>query len=145
MIDDSQISIAAVKPIMLDLVWPIVSPLIEKAIHHSNGELSVDTIKEQVLSGALLLLTVADGDGVIAALTLEKRNFPTGKTIVNIVTAGGSNMDIWMDKVLEAIEKVTEEMGCDELYIVGRAGWQKALQKKGFTVSHTVLTKKLGD
>ena len=135
--------VSAITPSMIPLVWVTVSPMIEKAIEHSNGELCINEILERLIKKEMILLTVSVESEIIAALTIEKREFPSGKSILNVTTAGGSDLNIWLGKINEVIDELAIEHGCSEIYIIGRAGWIKALKDIGYGKIHTVVSKKL--
>ena len=138
------IVIGAIKPELVDIVWPLVHQHILMATQFSNDELNVDQIKESIKNGVVLLLVVYKDGKIIASCTIEKRTFDSGKVVVHISTLGGSEMELWADKMDKAIESVALEQGCNELYIIGRKGWDKYLKKRGYNHVHTVLCKKIG-
>jgi hypothetical protein len=144
-IEEELITVAAIKPDMVDMLWPLVSPMIEMAIEHSNNELSLKQIKNAIIDEQMLLLVVYEAELIVATLTLERRDFDTGKSVINITTAGGADLHIWMDKVLLIIDELAREQGCDEVYIVGRAGWARALKTRGFRTLHTTVGRKVGE
>jgi hypothetical protein len=144
MITEEQITVAAIQPNMVEIIWPRVEAMIAMAIEHSNGELSLESMKRQIMKGEMLLLVVYEADIIVASLTLERRDFDSGLSVLNVTTAGGADLHIWMKDVLAVLEGLAEEQGCTELYIVGRPGWQRALKKIGFKPVHTVVSKKLG-
>jgi hypothetical protein len=144
MIHTEKVLVSAIRPALVDSLWYKVAPLIEKAIEHSNGELDLINMYDKIMENDMLLLVVSEGkDNIMAAVTLEKRDFATGKTILNICTAGGSDMHLWVDKVLDIAEQMAKDFGCEDVYIVGRGGWQRQLKKNGYEVVHTVLKKKV--
>jgi hypothetical protein len=142
---DAQILISAIKPEMLDMMWYKLAPLVEKAIEHSNDELNIVDIYDRLMAREMLLLVVTEGDAIMAAITLETRTFPSGKKVMNITTAGGSDMHLWVDKVLDIAEVLAVEQKCSDVYIIGRKGWERKLKTNGYAVAHTVLTKKVGE
>lgn len=138
-------TISAIKANMLPLVWFEVKPMIQAAVDHSNGELDIDQIKERLLKKEMLLLTVSREDNIVAALTLEVRHFPSGMNILNITTAGGSELHLWMKDVDKVIDDLALQHNCEEVYIVGRPGWEKLLKTQGYNKIHTVVSRKVGD
>lgn len=141
----SKAVIAAVKPEFVDIMWRDLKPLINMAIDHSNGELDIDGMKQMAIDGDILILTIYEDKNLVAVLTLERRDFQTGKSIVNITTAGGADIHLWMDDALAVIEELAKEQGCTEIYIVGRPGWQRMLKARNFKTIHTTVCRKIGE
>ena len=140
-----KVLISAITPKMIPLVWHSVSHMIQMAIEHSNDELDLCDIKERLENNDMLLLTVSEGDNIVAALTVEKRDFASGKSILNITTAGGADLHLWMNEIDRVTEDLAKEHGCSEIYIVGRPGWMRMLKDIGYGKIHTVVSKKIGE
>lgn len=136
---------AAVKPEMIPLVWVTVEPMIQAAVDHSHGELSTEVILQRLLDQEMLLLTVCEGSKIMASVTVEKREFQTGKNILNVTTAGGSDLHIWMKFLDEVLDNLARDYGCEEVVIVGRAGWERMLKNIGYGKLHTVMSRKVGE
>lgn len=141
---DKRITVSVANPKSIPMLWPLVSPQIEMAIEHSNKELTLESIYERLESTEMILLTVMEEGNVMAVLTLEKNHYPSGKITLNVTTTGGADMHLWLDKALGLCESIADQQGCDEIYIIGRAGWSRVLKDKGFDTVHTVLSKKVG-
>lgn len=138
-----QLVVAAIPQNMLKIIWPKVSHMIQVAIDHSNGELTLDSMYERIENAEMLLLTVNEGDRVVATLTIDKRDFESGKKTLNVVTAGGSDMHIWINEVDRVLNELAKEHGCEDIYIIGREGWVRTLKQIGYEKIHTTLSKKV--
>jgi hypothetical protein len=138
------IMISAIKKELIPLVWHTVEDRIKDAIQYSNGEMSIEHAKKDILSGEMMLILVMDDDVVIGVITGEKRYFPTGKTILNMTTAGGKDCESWFKELGPALDKIAIENDCEEIYIVGRPAWQKLLKEYGYSHVHTIVGKKVG-
>jgi hypothetical protein len=143
MIITTGIEIAAIKPSLIPLVWDVVTPYLVAPIGHSNGELSLDNMYERMIKGELLLLTIAENKNIMAVVTLEKREFATGKNILNVTTAGGSDAHLWIEQLDEVLNNLAKDYDCQEIYIVGRDGWVRLLKDIGYGKIHTVVSKKV--
>ena len=140
--DDFFVSI--IKPDWVDKFWPVIEKSVTDAIEHSNGELDIDVLKSQIKDGRIYLLVVTDVQGnVYASSTMEQREFESGKKVLNITTTGGSGMEHWVHKVIEAAKGLADQLGCDEVYIVGRLGWTRVLKPLGFKPVHQVLSMRI--
>lgn len=141
----SDIKIAAIKPEVVHIIWPLVEGYLEKAIHHSNGELSIEGVLQQLIDEQMLLLVVYKDSSIIAAFVVEKRTFMTGKSVINILVLGGSDMDSWVSQAIDVVERLGVEQNCSEIYGIGRVGWAKFMKKKGFRPVHHTVKKIIGE
>jgi hypothetical protein len=132
-----------IKKDLCRLVWHVVEPMIQAAIEHSNEELTTKSIYDKVIVGDMLLVNITEGDKILSAITLEKRDFPSGKSVLTICTAGGSDLYKWQHLIDKVSTDIAKENGCEEVYIIGRPGWQKMLISNGYELVHTVLSKKV--
>lgn len=133
--------ISGIKPDWLDRFWQVISDDIQRAVEHSNGELSLCSLYEKVKSGEMMLLIVSDTSGEIyASCLIETRHFSTGKRVLNVTTLNGYSMGLWLDDLMDVLRKTAKEFECSEIYAVGRSGWVKQLKKYGFKPVHQVVS-----
>ena len=135
--------ISAIPTHMVEVIWPRVQDMIQVAIDHSNGELDIDQMYTKIVDSEMLLLTINENDRIVATLTIEKRSFDTGKTIMNVVTAGGADMHLWISEVDRVLNQLAKEHGCEDIYIIGRVGWVRTLKEIGYERIHTTLAKRV--
>lgn len=121
--------------------WGELIPFMQLAIDYSNGEINEETIKQKVSSGEVILAVVYDDEVIIATVVFEMIFFDTGKKAVNIQLAGGDRVDEWYQLIIDIAEYIAKERGADDVYIIGRPGWQRKLKQSGFELVHTVLHK----
>lgn len=143
LLGEKKLVISAVPVNLLPVIWPRVEEMIDMAIAHSNEELSISSIYNKLLEGDMLLVTINEGDSIVAALTLERRHFDTGKDVLNVVTAGGADMHIWVEEMDDILQKLAKQFKCEEIYIVGRQGWVRTLRDLGYQRVHTTLSKRV--
>ena len=139
-----ELIVSAIKPEMVPLMWPLVSDMLNGAIDHANGELDEKDVFSRIIKGSMLLVTISQGSDIIAALGLEQRDFGTGKRILNVTLAGGSNAKDWIEQMDDVVHELAKDYKCDEVYIIGRKGWTRVLRDLGYETIHTVVSKKVG-
>jgi hypothetical protein len=139
------ITIAALKAPMVPILWDKIVPMLEGPIEHSNNELSVEGILEDIMDERMLLLTISKDRELVACITVEQKTFVTGKKILSATTAGGTGMSEWVEELNNVLELLAKDYGCDDIYIVGRPGWEKALNKLNYKKIHTVVSRKVGE
>lgn len=132
-----------IEPLMAIHHWGELYKLLALAVDHSNGELDETTVKERVATGETLVALVHNGEESIAAVAFELIKFHTGKRVLNIQLAGGKDAHNWIETMDECAQMIARERDCDDVYIVGRAGWQRMLKPLGYSVVHTILHKEV--
>lgn len=133
--------IAAIPIPLVDVVWHIVEPILQRVVDVSHDEISCESIKEHVLKGNVLLLAICRDDQIIAVNTAEVRTFDTGKKALYIPVVGGEDLDNWMDQFLNVAKLIAVEHGCEELRgIAVRRGWLKKLAPLGWKENCTIVS-----
>jgi hypothetical protein len=108
---------------------------IEGALEHSGGTHTFDDICGMVRSGALQFWPADD------ACAITEIIFYPRKKVLHIFLAGG-NMDTIVDMNASA-EHFAKLNGCTGMSVAGRRGWSKVLSHKGYSESHTTLSKEI--
>lgn len=145
MTNQQQAVFSYIEPTMVDIIWPGIKHMIQVAIDESNGEFTLEGIKDDLESKKLLAAVVTLDNKALACVVFDKRTFDSGKKVINIMTAGGELLELWVDDVLRKAEQLAIQEQCDEVYIIGRKGWLRTLKGKGYNHVHTVVSKKIGD
>ena len=123
--------------------WDELYAFLKLAVDRSNGELDEVSVKNQVEDGDLLVAAVYNYQTLVAVVAFELLLFTTGKRALNIQLAGGASLDDWLERIDEVSNMLAKARECSEVYIVGRAGWQRKLKHLGYKVAHTVLHKEV--
>ena len=131
--------VALVEAEDIDMVWDDVSPLIEKALRHAEGELIPDDIKKHLDSANLRLWVALKDKDVIAAMVTEIIQYPR-KKIVRVITLAGKDMSMWY-KFLPMLEGYAIRNGCSSLEAWSRKGMARKL--KDWKHSYDIITKDL--
>ena len=131
--------VALVEAEDVDMVWDDVSPLIEKALRHAEGELIPDDIKKHLDSANLRLWVALKDKDVIAAMVTEIIQYPR-KKIVRVITLAGKDMSLWYD-FLPMLEGYAIRHGCSSLEAWTRKGMTRKL--KDWKHSYDIITKDL--
>lgn len=134
-------------PNYLDVIrcWHEVEPFIQRAVDESNGELSVDSIKEKVGNKEIVVLTIYDINiaKLIAVVTFDIVTFDTGIRILNIQCAGGERVDEWFNEVDVIANAVAKRHDCSKIYVIGRNGWVRKLRHIGYQPVHAVISREV--
>jgi hypothetical protein len=131
--------VALVEAEDVDMVWDDVSPLIEKALLHAEGELIPDDIKKHLDTSELRLWVALENKDVIASMVTEIVQYPR-KKIVRVITLAGKDMSMWYD-FLPMLEGYAIRNGCSSLEAWTRKGMTRKL--KDWKHSYDIITKDL--
>ena len=139
------IVIAAINGEHLHRLSSTIFPMMDKAIVHSNGELSRDRLVSEIEDGETLLLT-ASQDGEILGMVVAKRIvFQTGKTVLSCPITSGGKIHLWMDEMVGTLKVLARLYGCSELYGSGRPGWERLMKNYGINIIRRTYALKLGE
>ena len=119
-----------------DKILPILKfrELIESALAEGYGQMGYEDVLKGVRDGAYQLWA-ADGSVCITTIDI----FPLIKQCTVIIGAGDlREID---DELRPMIETWARSLGCDTMLIMGRPGWERALE--GYRRTAVVLEKKL--
>lgn len=139
-IDMDDIKIAAIPVNLVELIFPKAIPHLERVVEKAPNDVNIDTIKQALLSGSTMMVTISEGDQVIAVNILEATTYPTGHKVLYIPNTGGDRMDEWLDRFMEIAHAIAQDLGCDELRgMACRKGWLRALKEHDWYPIHEVI------
>lgn len=130
-------NIAGVPWDKVEPLWPLVEPLLQKAIDRSLGEYLSGDIYGFLINQEMQLW-IAGTDGIDAAMVTQIVTYPR-KKFCNVVLIGGANLKSWIDSQPILLEWAKEQ-GCTAVRSTGRRGWHRVL---GWKEAYTVSTKEL--
>ena len=139
-------SLVEIRPILasdIDLYWPKVAPLLQKAIDKSLGEFTIEHIHDLLIEAEKALWVVFRDGEIIAAITTRIDYY--GYSNIRNVTidfAGGNDFSDW-SMFTDYIEPIYKELGCDNILIAGRLGWLRLHTDKGYKSVYHVIGKSL--
>jgi hypothetical protein len=123
-------------------VWASAGPLISMALNHAKGEVLIEDVKDDLVSGNARLMVFSENGQYIAAAVMVVMTYPR-KRVLMVPYAGGVEMEKWAIEGMRAVERLALEMGLDSVYIVGRKGWGRVFKDSGFSEYSTIIGKEL--
>lgn len=116
----------------IEEAWPLVEPLLKKAIARSYGETTLHAEYEKLLQGETSLWMVTLAGRPIAAATTYFHRYPR-KTVMVVGLLGGESMDAWLHLQPQMIAfaktngatALQSEVRPGLTRILGKIGWQK--------------------
>ena len=115
-------------------IWSQVAPLIEKALDETY---SIKDILYGISTGRMQLFISWNNNKVESAVVTEIAQYPQAK-VLRYFLAGGTNLNNWLERIQETIEKFAKNNKCTHLEVAGRKGWVRKL--KGFKMK-AIITK----
>jgi len=138
----SDIDIYGVETAYLDQAWDDIAPFIQKGLDFAQGEMTIIDIYQMIKSHQVVPIVMSYQGEILSVVTMEISEKPQ-KKVMCLMTAGGTEIDAWLDEFMQVAEHLAIEQGCDAIYINGRRGWEKKLKRYGYDYGYTVLTRKL--
>lgn len=127
------ITIAMVPPSMVQFVWPKCLPYLNEVKKKAPDDICLDVTLNNAVNGHTLLVTVLDGDEVIAVNIMDVQTLETGVKVLYIPITGGTRMEEWMDEFLKMAHGIAKAHGCKELRgLAVRKGWLRKLSSYGW-------------
>ena len=134
------LKIAVVPAVMVEVIWPLVLPLIQLVVEKAPDEVDVDIMKQALIDGQEWMVTISDGPEIVAVNILKIHVFDTGVRTLYIPIIGGSRMDEWMKPFLDMAHAAARDMNCTELRgIACRKGWLRKLKDYDWYRVHEIV------
>ena len=121
----------------LEFIWSQVAPLIEKALDETYN---IKDILYGIANDRMQLFISWNDNRVESAVVTEIAQYPQAK-ILRYFLAGGTNLDNWLERIQEKIEKFAKQNKCTHLEVAGRKGWVRKL--KGYKMKAIILSNEI--
>tara|TARA_B100000963_G_C22371775_1_gene556193 strand:+ start:323 stop:724 length:402 start_codon:yes stop_codon:yes gene_type:complete len=121
----------------VDRIWSQVAPLLKKALDETY---SIKDILYGLSNNRMQLFISWNNNKVESAVVTEIAQYPQSK-VLRYFLAGGNNLDNWLERIQEIIEKFAKQQNCTHLEVAGRKGWVRKL--KGYKIKAYLLKKEI--
>lgn len=135
-------TILPIQPEDVDHYLDFAIPCIQSALEHTDDETRLSDILSDIDNQAKQLWIIKDQGEYLAAIITEIYTTQSGFKIGEIFGAGGKNHEKW-DHFVDVVGEWFKAQGCDTMQIIGRPGWKKLYEPRGFVHKYTVLRRKL--
>ena len=115
----------------IDIVWPDVINMLNKAVETSKGKYHINDIYEDLTKGFYNIWLIIDDKGedkVVAALTTRLIKYPN-RSAMAMDWVGGKRMAEWLPIAMEKLSSFAKDCGCSHLEGYGRKAWIKVLKR----------------
>ena len=142
MSDETRIS--AIRPELVGAIWPAVVELLEPSVDTAKGKFDIENVREDILSGALVLWMVWQDKKPVAFYTTRIVEYPQRRAMA-MDWVGGKNIRSWMHQALDEMEAHARRNGCQHLEGFGRMAWGRLLKRRGWEPEYVAYRMELGD
>jgi hypothetical protein len=143
--NDTLLTLTGIPADMVDQYWPLVEPLLMRAIIRTEGRHSWLSTKNACRNQDWQLWTAFEDPTMtrcVAAMTTQILTFPTGLRDCEITLAGGAVIPHCLP-MLDIVGTWAKSIGCAALTLTGRPGWARILEDRHFEESSRVLRRSL--
>ena len=123
--------IVPVRPEHIEVVWPEVAPLLDRAIARTESWNSVETLRADVDKGNTTLWLICSGNSLVAAFITGVITAARGR-ILDVIALGGSRMSQWFKQFDERLTEIAKAEDCTSIVGIGRRGWKRWLGNLGW-------------
>jgi hypothetical protein len=139
---NNPIAIHGIRAEDLELAWPQVAPLIQRALEHAFGEILLDDVWNALLEKDMQLWIAREGSQIKACVVTEIIVYPRMKAM-RIVALGGTGFDGWKHG-WDQIELWARVHGASRIEAWARPGVRKLAEKEfGFKKRCELIEKEL--
>jgi len=134
------------EPQYVDVLWPYVGPLLNKALERTIGEISLEDIKELLKEQRQQLWIIVDEQEreIIGALTSQIYIYPNQKHLrIHLCGSKPNTMSKWLGVWEKPVREFCKEKDISHIETAGRDGWTRLFRDKGYKKYYTVLVKEI--
>lgn len=119
--------------------WPKLGPMLERVVEITDGEFSVEDLRQRILMGLMTAFVAHDGPKIKGLAVAEAISYPQFSSL-RVVAAVGEDIKEWI--AFEAnLENLAACMGCSYIEGFVRPGMAKLCVKIGYTPRYTLIRK----
>ena len=120
-------------------MWPHIQRELDRVPHVWDPWYTKQHIFNAVLAGQFQVWGAGHDGSPRIVLFTQIVFYPAAKVLQGILVLGNS-LDRCADAIWAATEKFAKEQECDRIEILGRAGWERKLDRFGFRKVSVVLS-----
>lgn len=137
------VKIIAIPPQEVPAVFPHIINLIIQSMEYTHGEFDIDDLYKQLLTLQTVLWTVTNERYEIEAFAItDVLEYPK-KKVIRILLLAGKGMENWKQQFTDSMVAWGAKIGASGIEVIGRKGWERALEKLGFNYMSTILLKEI--
>jgi len=131
----------------LDDVWNLVKKDISEALSYSGNHTDADFVYDCIKEDKMQLWVVWDKDkpttlekyyGVVVTEIIQRTLVKT----CNIFIVTGRRRQKWQH-LISVLEDWAKSIGCTDMYLISRKGWERIMEQFNYKKTHVVLEKSI--
>ena len=137
------VKIIPIPPQEVPAVFPSIKELVLRSLEYAHGNLNVDDVYSHLISSQTVLWLVTDEKFNIQSFIItDVQQYPRRK-VIRILLSAGKEMESWKKEATEAFIVWAKHIGASQIEVIGRKGWEKALNNLDYKFGHVVLVKEI--
>lgn len=141
----NKLQVTAVPTAAVDIVWADASPFLQGALDTTRGRYNMQTLRQLLYKGELVLWLVLDDGKPIAALTTRITDYPAGSRALAMDWIAGERMRDWLPMAHSLMSRYAKDNDCTHMEGYGRKAWGRWLRKYGWEPEYTAFRMDLND
>lgn len=138
----NEVQCLAVPRERLDTIWPMVEPMLAKAVGTVPNKFSVASVLEGAHAGAYVIWVVIVGGTITAAITSRIIEYPLCRAMA-LDWIGGSRMKVWFAHVMRVMKEHAARNNCAHMEGYGREVWMRWIGKEGWRPEYVAFRMEL--
>jgi hypothetical protein len=132
------VDLLCVDPPLVAGIWPHTREMVKRGMSRAaDGDF--ERTERELFAGLRQLWLVWNGTAIEAVVVTQLTTI-SGKKFCVIVACNGHGMKRWLH-LISGLEQFAKDEGCHAMRIIGRRGWERALEN--YRVKQVILDKEL--
>ena len=128
----------------LATVWPVVEPMLAKAVRTAPDKLTVSDVLEGAHRGIYVVWVVTIDGTITATITSRVIEYPQRRAMA-LDWIGGTRMKVWFSLAMRVMKEHAARNDCAHMEGYGREAWMRWLGKEGWRREYVAFRMELGD
>lgn len=124
--------------------WPVVGPMLEKAVKTAEHKLDIDDVFAGAQAGAYVVWVILLDGEAVAAVTTRIIDYPKRKAMA-LDWVGGTRMKEWFGPAMRVMKDHARHNGCSHMEGYGREAWMRWIGKEGWRPAYVTFNMELDD
>jgi len=123
-------------------IIPALLPYLQESQEWTKGRATVDDILRFILNGSMHLWVVHKDEVVYGHVITEIKEYPRCKMLtIQYCAMKPWTMDLISEKMHTIAENFARDAGCAGVEFIGRPGWRKVADERGYEVQSVMYQK----
>ncbi len=121
---------------------PALLPYLDKSVKWSAGRVCADDLLRLALTDILQLWVVHEEQDIHGFFGIEVKQYPQIRMLtVQYCAMETGTMAQVEDEMMRIAEDIAQKAGCAGVEFIGRPGWKKVVEDRGYAVQSTMYQK----